>query len=331
MIEMNKKAVVLLSGGLDSILAICIMKEQGIEVEAINFQTIFGCCKDDSARIAYDLGVGFTSLKVGDDYLKVIENPKHGYGRGINPCVDCRGYMFDMAKTHMEKIGASFLVSGEVLGQRPMSQKKADFFKIEKDTGLQGLIVRPLSAKLLEPTLPEKAGILDREKLYDVQGRSRKGLLKMAKQYGVTDPPDPSSGCALTSPAFAKKVRDIFDHQDDYERWEFEVLRTGRHFRLSEKTRIIMGRDENENEYLNYLHPEGTALLTPINFGGSTSVLVGEINADRLAEAGEVIMRYGKAPAGAPGEIQVEYDGKAEIIYAHKAVTDAVLEEIKIV
>lgn len=328
---MNKKAVVLLSGGLDSILAICIMKEQGIEVEAVNFQTIFGCCKEDSARVAYDLGVGFTSLKVGDDYLKVVEKPKHGYGRGINPCVDCRGYMFDMAKDHMEKVGASFMVSGEVLGQRPMSQKKADFLKIEKDTGLQGLIVRPLSAKLLEPTLPEKAGVLDREKLFAVQGRSRKELLRLAKRYGVTDPPDPSSGCALTSPEFAKKVRDIFNHHEDYQRWEFEVLRMGRHFRLNEKTKMIMGRDSNENEYFNYLHPDGTVLMTPLNFGGSTVLLCGENSAEARRQAGEIILRYSKVPEGVTPEIQVEYDGRMETLIVENAAQDAFLEQVKIV
>lgn len=328
---MNKKAIVLLSGGLDSILAICIMKEQGIEVEAINFQTIFGCCKDDSARVAYDLGVGFTSLKVRDDYLKLVEKPKHGYGKGINPCVDCRGYMFDMAKEHMERTGASFMVSGEVLGQRPMSQKRTDFAMIEKDTGLEGLIVRPLSAKLLEPTIPEKEGILNREKLYSIQGRSRKELLKLAKRFGVTDPPDPSSGCALTSPDFAKKVRDIFDHQDDYQRWEFEVLRMGRHFRLSESTKMIMGRDSNECEYFNYLHPEGTALMTPLNFGGSTVILIGEKTPDMFRQAGEIILRYGKVPDGVTPEIQIEYDGNTESLTVEKSADDAVMEKVKIV
>ena len=139
---MHKKAIVLLSGGLDSTLAACILKEQGIELEALNFQTMFGCCKDDARQVAYRIGIPYTMLKVGDDYLGIVKNPEYGYGRGINPCVDCRIYMFAAAKRYMEQTGAAFLISGEVLGQRPMSQKRRDFQIIDRDTGLDGLILQ---------------------------------------------------------------------------------------------------------------------------------------------------------------------------------------------
>jgi len=329
--EINRKAVALLSGGLDSILAIHLIKEQGIEIEAINFQTMFGCCKDDARRAAYDLGVGFTLLKVGDDYLKMVQKPKHGYGKGINPCVDCRGYMFDLAKAYMEKIGATFMISGEVVGQRPMSQKMSDFVTIEADTGLEGRIVRPLSAKLLPETWPEKQGILDRSKLCNIQGRSRKYLLELADKYGIKNPPDPSSGCALTSPAFAKKVRDIFKYHKDYKRWEFEILKMGRHFRLSAETKLIVGRNHDENQYFEYLHPEGSTLLVPQNFAGSSALLVGVRTPAILDQAGAIILRYADKPETGAGEIQAEQNGELLRFSVDLAATEEMVELVRIV
>ena len=327
---MNKKAMALLSGGLDSTLAVCIVKEQGIEIEAVNFQTMFGCCKDDARSVAYRLGIPLTFLKVGDDYLKVIQNPKYGYGRGINPCVDCRGYMFALAKKYMEQCGASFLISGEVLDQRPMSQKMKDFARIEAETGLEGLILRPLSAKRLTLTLPEKAGIIEREKLFGIHGRSRRVLLQLAARYGIENPPMPSAGCALTSPAFAKKVRDVFGHHPDYERWEFEILKMGRHFRLDPKTKVVVARNQNQNEYFENLHPPGTALLTCRNFAGPHALLIGEKNAENLEKAGRLMLRY--APQRPElCEIQVEKAGETEVIAVSQAAAEEFIESLRIV
>lgn len=291
---MNRKAVALLSGGLDSTLAVKILLRQGIEIEALNFQTMFGCCKDDARQVAYELGVKFTMLPVGMDYVELVKNPKHGVGKGINPCVDCRGYMFRLAKKFMESVGASFVVSGEVLGQRPMSQRRDCFGTIEEEAGLEGLIVRPLSAKLLEPSIPEKEGTVDRNRLYDIEGRSRSRLIQLAKEYGIENPPQPSTGCALTEPEFAKKVKDIFEHLDDYERWHFETLKVGRHFRLDPEAKAILGRDAGENEYLEYLHPKGTTLLTPVNFAGPTALLIGPSTLERLEGVGRMMLSYTK-------------------------------------
>ncbi len=306
---MKPKAIALLSGGLDSMLAIAMLKEQGVEVEAVHFQTMFGCCKDDARQAAHLLGVPFTTLSVGDDYLEVVRKPKYGYGRGVNPCVDCRGYMFDIAKTFMEKTGASFLVSGEVMDQRPMSQKLKDFRRVEESCGLQGRILRPLSAKRLPETEAEKKGWVDRSRLEGICGRSRKRLLEMAVHYGITDPPSPSAGCALTSPLFAKKVRDVFRHHPDYGRWEFEILRMGRHFRLDKKTKTVVARNEDQNAYLEALHPEGTALLSCENFGGPHALLIGESSEENVKKAGALMLRYAQKPLPEPCEILLETTG----------------------
>lgn len=328
---MNKKAVVLLSGGLDSTLAACIIKAQGIQLEALNFQTMFGCCKDDARRVAHKLGIAFTLLKVGDDYLKVIEHPKYGYGKGINPCVDCRIYMFDLAKKFMEETGASFLISGEVLGQRPMSQKKRDFEKIERDNNLVGRILRPLSAKLLPVTEPERAGIIDRSKLYDIQGRSRQDLVRIAEQFGITEIPQPSPGCALTTPPFAKKVKDVFDHNPDYKRWEFEILKVGRHFRLDVDCKVILSRNESEGEYLESFRPEGTVLLTCANFAGPTALLAGEKTPERLRQSAALVLRYAQKPLPEPCEILVRDHEKTETWLADLPADEAALASWRIV
>jgi len=326
----NRKAVVLLSGGLDSTLATKILLEQGIEIEAVYFQTMFGCCKDDARQVAHQLGVRFTMLQVGMDYVELVKNPKHGVGKGINPCVDCRVYMFKHAKRLMETVDASFVISGEVLGQRPMSQRSDCFDTIEKDTGLEGLIVRPLSAKLLEPTLPEKELVVCREKLYDIQGRSRSRLLELARKYSIENPPSPSTGCALTEPEFAKKVKDIFKHPSDYERWHFEILKIGRHFRLDPEAKAILGRDASENEYLEYLHPKGTVLLTPINFSGPSAILIGPSTSNRLEETARLIVSYTKHKPSGPLQVQWEHDNSQGILEITSGYEEAELLALRI-
>ena len=325
------KAIALLSGGLDSMLAIAIVKAQGIEIEAVNFQTIFGCCKDDARQAAHKLGVPCTLLKVGDDYLQVVEKPKYGYGRGANPCVDCRSYMFTLAKKMMEKTGAEFLISGEVLDQRPMSQKLKDFYRIEEECSLQKKILRPLSAKRLPLTEAEEKGWINRTQLFGIQGRSRRKLLVLAKQFGIEEPPMPSAGCALTSPEFGKKVKDVFKHHPDYERWQFEILRMGRHFRLDEKTKVVIARNENQNSYLETICPPEVTLLKCSNFGGPHAVLIGAENPQNLELAGKLILRYAQKPLPPECEIEKTLAGRAEIYLAHRAAEETLVDQLRIV
>ncbi|MEO8493789.1 MAG: hypothetical protein ABI614_01875 [Planctomycetota bacterium] len=293
---MTRRCVVLLSGGLDSMLAVRIMQEQGIEVEALNFKTVFTCCQDQSAQAARDLGVRLTVVGQEDDYLDLVKEPRFGRGKGANPCVDCRIYMFEKAKRFMHQIGADFIVSGEVAGQRPMSQKRRDLDRIAYHSDLDDLLLRPLSAKLLRPTLPEREGWVDREKLYKFEGRGRKRLIALAKQFGLKDIPTPSTGCALTEPKFSKKVFDLIAAPGESRRWDFELLKIGRHFRYDSQTKVILGRDEAENAQLRYAHqlPEATVseILIPENFLGPQALLIGPLTDEAIDFAASLMLRY---------------------------------------
>ena len=242
------KALALLSGGLDSTLAIKVLLEQGIEVEAINFTSPFCLCSGSKGNChaataaAGRLGVKLHYEKCGQDYLDMLAKPKYGYGRQINPCLDCRIFKLRRAKELMPEIGASFLVTGEVLDQRPMSQRRDTLDICERDTGLRGLILRPLSARVLRPTLPEERGWVDRSKLLAIRGRGRKPQIALAQSLGVTDYPCPGGGCLLTYEGFAAKVRDLLERGEGLNPWNVALLRVGRHFRLPGGTKLVVGK-----------------------------------------------------------------------------------------
>ena len=295
---MAVRCIALLSGGLDSMLAIRIMQEQQIEVEALNFKTIFSCCRDEAGQAARQLGVRITAVGQEDDYLDLVRYPRFGYGKGANPCVDCRIYMFEKARRFMDQVGAQFIVSGEVVGQRPMSQKRRDLDVISYHSQCEDLLLRPLSAKLLPPTLPERKGWVDREKLYDFQGRSRKGLIALATRLGLTALPTASTGCALTEPLFAMKVFDLIRASDENRRWDFELLKFGRHFRMDPNTKVVVGKDAAENEHLSYMHQlpnaSSTASLFPENFLGPRALVLGPASQAAIDFAAALVLRYSK-------------------------------------
>jgi tRNA-uridine 2-sulfurtransferase len=294
----RNKAVALLSGGLDSHLAIKIIQMQGIEVEALNFKSTFSCCKDDAGATARSLGVKLTLLSLGEDYLKLIRKPRFGWGRGVNPCVDCRVYMFDIARKFMEQVGASFIISGEVLGQRPKSQMRDQLKTIQKESDLDDVLLRPLSAKLLPPTLPERMGIVDRSKLYDIEGRSRQRLHELARELGIEDIPQPSIGCILTDENYGERVKDHLSHSKTETFWEYESFKIGRHYRLDDDHKAIVGRKQIENETLEHLHkeePEKTTFFKPENFiAGPSALLVGTFEEELLPKIGNLILQYSK-------------------------------------
>ena len=261
----NVKAICLLSGGLDSSLAAKLVLDQGVRVLAVNFVIPFGRCGNASEsparRMADSLGAAFRRISLGSDYLEVVRHPHYGYGSNVNPCIDCRIFMLRRAGEMMDREGASFVVTGEVVGQRPMSQRLDTMRRIEKDSGLEGLLLRPLSAKLLAPTIPEIEGWVNRDALLAVSGRSRKELIKLAGELGVTGYTTPGGGCLLTDPKFAGRVRDLLAH-DTFTLDDVELLKVGRHLRFPGGPKLVVGRNEGDNEELESLAVEGDTVLT---------------------------------------------------------------------
>ncbi len=311
MADEKKKVVALLSGGLDSQLAVRMMQEQGFEVSAVAIKTPFcdfdcgrGCGFEIRER-ADDLNVNLKTVYLGDEYIEMLKHPKHGIGAGFNPCVDCRTMMFDAAKKHMEEIGAEFIISGEVLGQRPMSQHAPSLRTIEKDSGLIGKIVRPLSAGLLPETDPEKNGLIKRENLGMIKGRTRRAQLEMAKKYGIENPPNAGGGCLLTDPTFGLRAKDLFSHTETPTINDIDLLKVGRHFRFDEQTKFVVGRNKDENEMIKAIALPDDILLQARDHMGPVSILRGK-NADMHVKfASSITLRYSDAPKGIQSAITI--------------------------
>ncbi len=306
---MDKKCVALISGGLDSSLAAKLMLEQGIAVHGLYLSMSWGCCeKEKATACAQELGIPLMVLSVGDAYLDVIRKPKYGYGSGMNPCIDCRIYMFHIAKRYMEELGAGFVVTGEVLGQRPMSQMRRPLNLIEAESGLEGLLLRPLSAQLLEPTLPELLGIVDRERLLRIAGRSRQEQMERAASGGITEYSTPAGGCLLTDEHFANKAKDLFAHEERPTTKDMELLTIGRHFRVGPKTKIILGRNELENLLLEGHAQSGYACIRP-KFPAPAALVAGEWTEEARSMAVSLILQHTKEEKRPEGPLEFWVDG----------------------
>jgi len=300
---MKRKAVSLISGGLDSLLATKLIKDQGIEVKALHFTSPFCNCTHGSkkgcgvqaVRSSEELGVEVAVKVKGADYLKMLQAPLHGYGSHMNPCIDCRIFMLRETVKYMEEVEASFVVTGEVLGQRPMSQRREAMRLIDQESGLEGLIVRPLSAQHFPPTLPEKEGIIDRQKLLNLSGRSRKEQYRLAKEQNLKEFSCPAGGCLLTDPIFAGKLRDLFKFSPDCTMFDAALLKIGRHFRLSETTKLILGRNEEENGRLEALSRAGHPFLRPVSFVGPSALLIGGAVGEAVSLAANIMASYSKS------------------------------------
>lgn len=291
MVKRKVKALILLSGGLDSILAVKLLLEQGIKGEAINFRTNF--CGPSKARLAAKmLGVPLREIDIREEFLKVLKKPKHGYGAGMNPCIDCHALMLRKAGEIMRTEGFHFVATGEVLGERPMSQHKKALKIVEKESKLDGYLLRPLSAKLLEPTIAEKKGLVDREKLLDISGRSRKRQMELAQKFGIKDYPTPAGGCALTQEGFAKKLKELMKNKPDFMSEDVDLIRLGRHF-FFEGAQIILGRDKEENEILESAAKNDDILIELKEIVGPTALVKGDKIADSAVEkAKELIIKF---------------------------------------
>ena len=296
---MGCRGLSLMSGGLDSQLAIRVLERAGAEVEAVCFSTPFFKPKEAEAAAAR-LGVKLHVVDFTDDEIALVENPPHGFGGAMNPCIDCHATMIRRAGELMERLGYDFVATGEVQGQRPMSQNRQSLGIVEKSSGLKGRLVRPLSAKLLEPTIPELEGKLDREKLLDISGRGRERQIALAAEFGIVDYPAPAGGCKLTEEGFGRKLKDLMTHEGLRVRPLVELLTVGRRFRLPGGSGVTLGRDQGENAILKAYaaHPghEGrpSVVIAPVNVPGPTALVPELADGADLALAEALVCAYSR-------------------------------------
>lgn len=294
------KALALLSGGLDSTLAIRVIQEQGIEVIALNFVTVFcrctshGSCKLEAVKVSEKFGIPIKVINTTERFLELVKKPKYGYGKNMNPCIDCRINIFRIAGEYMREIGADFIITGEVLGQRPMSQRKEAMRIIDREANLIGLVLRPLCAKHMEPTIPERSGLVDREKLLNIRGRSRKDQIQLADVFQIKDYPCSAGGCLLTDPEFAHRMRDLVNTCDANVN-DVNLLKVGRHFRFDSETKVVVGRNEDDNAKIDTLSREGDVLLNLVDMPGPLTLMRGEITDEKIQTAARLTARYGKS------------------------------------
>jgi len=296
----------LCSGGLDSILSAMVLQKQGIEVTWICFETPFFSSKA-AQKASKQTNIPLITLDITEQYMKMMKNPKAGFGKNMNPCMDCHALMFASAGNILEQKGFNFLFSGEVVGQRPKSQNKNSLRYVEKNSGFEGLILRPLSAKLLPPTLVEQNGIIDREKLLNISGRSRKVQTQMAKDFGIKEYPSPAGGCLLTDKNFSNRLKDLMDHNKDIDKNQLYLLSHGRHFRLDSKTKVIVGRSEKDNKNLiKYFNDSKDILLNHSFIAGPDVILTGDASKKNIETAAIICAGYTKSQPGEPADIKVK-------------------------
>jgi len=291
------RALGLLSGGLDSALAARLLIDQGLEVIGLHLESPTAC-RSDVREVTRALGIRLEVRPKGEEYLRLLRSPRFGYGKNMNPCIDCRVFMFHIAKQIMDEVGAEFVFTGEVVGQRPMSQARNALTLIDAEAGLQNRILRPLSAKLLPMTGPERQGLVDRERLLSISGRGRETQLALADRLGLAHYESPGGGCLLTDANFSVKLRDLFEHVPE-ERTTLEdvrLLRLGRHFRVRNDLKIVLGRNREENLQLKAFANAERWLLEPENWNGPNALVCGPRGEDSLQEALVLMARYSRSP-----------------------------------
>ncbi|MHB9096993.1 MAG: tRNA 4-thiouridine(8) synthase ThiI [Syntrophales bacterium] len=291
---MNVKGIGLFSGGLDSILAFKVLQEQGIDCRGVTFETPFFSAATARAT-ARRIGLSLIVLDITEEHLRMLHAPRYGYGKNMNPCIDCHTLMIRLAGRRMEEEGADFLFTGEVLGQRPMSQGKQSLMVVAKNAGYTERLLRPLSAKLLPETETEQAGKVDRSRLLDIQGRGRKRQMEMAVHYGIASYPPPAGGCLLTDPVFTRRLRDLFESHPDHRIRDIELLKVGRHFRLSETTKAVVGRNATDNDAIERLSRPGDALIRIAEVPGPTVLVPGGGDEETRLMAARLCARYSDA------------------------------------
>lgn len=304
------RALGLCSGGLDSTLSALVLREQGIAVHWVAFETpFFSAAK--ARKASQNTGVALMVREITDIYMQMMRSPAVRFGKHMNPCLDCHTLMFRLAGEIMTRQGFDFLFSGEVLGQRPMSQTRNSLRYVEKHSGYDGYIVRPLSAKKLPETIPERQGWVDRGRLLDIYGRSRKPQLQLAEQFGLTEFPTPAGGCLLTDKTFSRRLRDLLDHQAEVSERDLELLKSGRHLRLDPQTRVVVGRTRQDNEQIGrFIDPQRDVVLKMGDLPGPLVVVPGGCSEAMLRLAAAICAGYSKAPTGMAVAVTVQLNGR---------------------
>jgi tRNA-specific 2-thiouridylase len=301
----NVRGLGLCSGGLDSILSALVLRKQGIEVEWIAFETPF-FSSQKAGKAAEMTEIPLTVKNITRTYLDMLKNPRCGYGNCMNPCLDCHVLMFRIAGEMMEKKGFDFLFSGEVLGQRPMSQTRPSLRYVEKHSGYAGHILRPLSAKLLPEIIPEKEGLVNRELLLDISGRGRKQQIKLAEEFGIAEYPAPGGGCLLTDKGYSNRLKDLFDHQESWTESELHLLKYGRHFRIEPDTKIIVGRTQQDNKnIIKYSNSATDTVIKIKNFPGPIALIPHGGSDRHINLAASICIGYSKAPNDQPTDVLI--------------------------
>jgi hypothetical protein len=333
----QRSAIALFSGGLDSMLAVRMVQAQGIQVLGIHFISPFfgegiqgNSGKYNAEQAAEQVGIPLKVVSLGSDYLEIVRKPRHGYGKAVNPCVDCHAFFFRKAKEYMLEVGADFVITGEVLGQRPMSQRRDTLRVVERESGLIGLLVRPLSARCLPPTIPEEKGWLDRQRLGAVKGRSRKEQILLAQEFGVVEYPTPAGGCLLTETSYQSKVRDLFVREAVLDPHDFRLLRTGRHFRIGERTKTVIGRNQADNEQLLLAVRPGDTLLRWQEGPSPLALITGPVDGQLLDTAGRLLLRYTRAPQDEACRLLVIDDGGEQQITVFNMFREEDVEPFRI-
>lgn len=304
----KRKAISLMSGGLDSTLATKLILDQGIDVIGLYLDSPFGC-NENVVKVAAHLNIPLRIVPKGMDYIDLVRDPKYGYGKNMNPCIDCRIYMFIAARKVMDEEGADFIITGEVLGQRPMSQRRDAIDLIDRDSEMESLILRPLSAKNMAPTKPELEGWVDREKLLEISGRGRGRQLEWAAALELKEYAPPGGGCLLTDANFSARLSEFFEKKKEPSMAEYRLLRYGRHFDLPEGGHVILGRNQEENRKLleesrAEVEAGRMAFFQPL-FSGPVAILSGGFSPALVEEVGRLIVRYGKKEADPERMIEV--------------------------
>ncbi len=331
------KAVSLFSGGLDSIMASRLIADQGVDVEALYFKSVFWEKEAKSAdrkmldEAASQAHVKLHIIEAGRPYFEIVKNPVYGYGKNLNPCIDCRIFMMKKAKAYMQKHKASFLITGEVLGQRSMSQHKPVLNRIEKQSDTQGIVVRPLSAKLFKESVPEENKWVERSKLFAIQGKSRKTQLRLAKKLGIKAFLNPAGGCLLTDKGFSDKMRDLIQHKKDFTENDVKLIKSGRTFRISARAKLAVGRNEKQNRCLLGMAKEKDYIFLTRDIPGPVGIGRGLFDRDAVKKSAGIVARYSDSKPREKVKVYYRrYSGKEEKSVLTVPVDDKVLKRIRL-